>query len=105
MGHIVGDGGFFCQNLDIAALPAHPRPGPGPGGRVAALVDHLATAPKGAYVRRGLTAPFHSLHPDGSVRGPSASGRFFHDEESTRDWMVGAVRDVTERRERACGQF
>lgn len=42
---------------------------------------------------------FRSLHPDGTVRWLSARGRFFRDDQGALDRMVGAMVDVTERRE------
>ena len=42
---------------------------------------------------------FRSLHPDGTVRWLSAHGHFFFDEQGTPNRMVGAMLDVTERRE------
>lgn len=47
-----------------------------------------------AYARE-----FRSLHPDGAVRWLSASGRFFFDPQGRPVRMVGAMVDITERRE------
>jgi PAS domain S-box-containing protein len=46
------------------------------------------------YVRE-----FRSLHPDGSVHWLSGRGRFFYDESNQPVRMVGAMLEVTERRE------
>jgi PAS domain S-box-containing protein len=42
---------------------------------------------------------FRTVHPDGAVRWLSAYGRFFHDHRGRPYRMVGAMIDVTERRE------
>ncbi|MBR0664476.1 PAS domain S-box protein [Roseomonas hellenica] len=42
---------------------------------------------------------YRALHPDGSVRWLTARGRFFYDEGGAPTRMVGAMSDVTERRE------
>ncbi|WP_315760644.1 PAS domain-containing protein [Sphingomonas sp. Y38-1Y] len=42
---------------------------------------------------------FRSLHPDGSVRWLSARGRFTYGEDGKPERMVGAMVDLTERRE------
>jgi ribosomal protein S18 acetylase RimI-like enzyme len=50
MGRVVGDGGLFCQVVDIAVEPAHQRRGLGKA-IVGKIVEHLKqSAPTGAHV-------------------------------------------------------
>ncbi|TCP35952.1 PAS domain S-box-containing protein [Sphingomonas sp. BK235] len=42
---------------------------------------------------------FRMIHPDGELRWLSARGRFFYDRDGRADRMVGAMVDVTDRRE------
>lgn len=53
-----------------------------------------AMAEKREYIRE-----FRVVHPDGSVHWLHGRGRFFYDEHGTATRMIGAVVDVTERRE------
>ncbi len=61
MGRLIGDGGCFFQIVDIAVDPAHQ--GQGLGKRImAALMDHVATLPKGAYVSLIADTPADRLY-------------------------------------------
>ena len=53
MGRVIGDGGLFCQVVDIAVLPAYQ--GQGLGKRIMAALDAWLTAnvPASAYVSLG----------------------------------------------------
>ncbi len=44
-------------------------------------------------------AEFRTVHPDGTVRWLRGRGRYFHDEAGEAARMVGAMVDMTERRE------
>ena len=61
MGRLIGDGGCFFQIVDIAVDPDHQ--GRGLGKRImAALMDHVATLPKGAYVSLIADTPADRLY-------------------------------------------
>ncbi|USI73799.1 PAS domain S-box protein [Sphingomonas morindae] len=44
-------------------------------------------------------AEFRTVHPDGTTLWCSASGRFFYDEQGRPIRMIGAMQDITERRQ------
>ena len=61
MGRLIGDGGCFFQVVDIAVDPAYQ--GRGLGKRImAALMAHVATLPKGAYVSLIADTPADQLY-------------------------------------------
>lgn len=61
MGRLIGDGGCFFQVVDIAVDPAYQ--GRGLGKRImAALMAHVATLPKGAYVSLIADTPADRLY-------------------------------------------
>ena len=61
MGRLIGDGGCFFQIVDIAVDPAYQ--GRGLGKRImAALMAHVATLPKGAYVSLIADTPADRLY-------------------------------------------
>ncbi|WBH16232.1 PAS domain S-box protein [Sphingomonas radiodurans] len=49
--------------------------------------------------REVFVAEFRNRHPDGTILWCSARGQFFYDEDGRPIRMIGAMRDVTERRE------
>lgn len=61
MGRLIGDGGCFFQIVDIAVDPAYQ--GQGLGKQImAALMAHVATLPKGAYVSLIADTPADRLY-------------------------------------------
>ena len=61
MGRLIGDGGCFFQIVDIAVDPAYQ--GRGFGKQImAALMDHIATLPSGAYVSLIADTPADRLY-------------------------------------------
>lgn len=85
-GYAVGE---VTPSYEAWAARVHPEDRP---ATEAAIIEARDTA--GEFVRE-----FRSLHPDGSVHWLSARGRFFYDEAGEPVRMVGAMLDVTERRE------
>jgi PAS domain S-box-containing protein len=71
------------------AARVHPDDLPGTEAAIAA-----ARGSRGEFVHE-----FRSVHPDGSTHWLLARGRFFYDEAGEPLRMVGAMLDVTERRE------